>query len=141
MIVYSCININLLIVFIKLWFTAYRGQIVYYIIYTVLHCDLPPHSPHCWEDPGWDSNPAGRTVWRLCRPPHLLNSFFKIVSLNFIHSFPFFTVFYIIFLSLQFKTYKFNIHYQNCNYHLIYATVKYDKQLNTLLTITQNTFN
>ena len=29
----------------------------YYIIYTVLQCDLPPLRPHCGEAPGRDSNP------------------------------------------------------------------------------------
>ena len=49
----------------------------YYIIYTVLQCDLPPLRPHCGEAPGRDSNlgRAAHEAWTLDttpRPPHLL---------------------------------------------------------------------
>ena len=36
---------------------------LYYIIPTVLQCDLPPLRPHCGEAPGRDSNP-GRAAQR-----------------------------------------------------------------------------
>ena len=48
---------------------------VYYIIYTVLLCDLPPLRPHCGEAPGRDSNPsraAQRQGHYTPGPPRLL---------------------------------------------------------------------
>ena len=42
-------------------FTA-RGLRFFYIIYTVLQCDLPPLRPHCGEALGRDSNPGRAAI-------------------------------------------------------------------------------
>ena len=61
-------------------FTAYRGLGFYYIIYTVLQCDLPPLSPHCGKPQAEIRTRVGRSRGRdsdhYSRPPKLL----KLVS-------------------------------------------------------------